>query len=149
MSTEYTFQESQNRAKLEVSYDAGEKEIKDAYIKLVKKYNPENPDGDLKKFTEINNAYKNLIKEIHTSQKKINKNNNLSNSTTNLLNKRKTNNNGNCCCIIIVFLFVTILLLIAILFLIFMWNIHPILGLFGLAVFLWMLNNKWKSGYFF
>jgi len=58
--TEYSFQESQDRAKLGVSHDASAEEIKSAHVKLAKKYHPDNADGSTEKFTEVNTAYKNL-----------------------------------------------------------------------------------------
>ncbi len=60
---DYSFQESQDRQKLEVSYDATDAEIKSAYLKLAKKYHPDNMSGNSEKFTEINSAYKNLTRK--------------------------------------------------------------------------------------
>jgi hypothetical protein len=60
---DYSFQESQDRQKLEVSYDATDTEIKSAYLKLAKKYHPDNVGGNSEKFTEISSAYKNLTKK--------------------------------------------------------------------------------------
>lgn len=60
---DYTFQESQDRQKLGVSYDANEAEIKSAYLKLAKKFHPDNMGGNSEKFTEINLAYKNLTQK--------------------------------------------------------------------------------------
>eukprot|EP01064_Diplonema_japonicum_P017502 TRINITY_DN2562_c2_g1_i1.p1 TRINITY_DN2562_c2_g1~~TRINITY_DN2562_c2_g1_i1.p1 ORF type:complete len:236 (+),score=38.82 TRINITY_DN2562_c2_g1_i1:74-709(+) len=53
--------------------DSGDKEIKEVYRDLVKEYHPDsNPDADPKKITEINDAYKILIKE-HIKGKVVNK----------------------------------------------------------------------------
>ncbi|MEK7665216.1 MAG: DnaJ domain-containing protein [Patescibacteria group bacterium] len=60
---DYSFQESQDRQKLEVSYDATDAEIKSSYLKLAKKYHPDNMGGNSEKFTEINSAYKNLTQK--------------------------------------------------------------------------------------
>jgi len=60
---DYSFQESQDRQKLEISYEATDAEIKSAYLKLAKKYHPDNMSGNSEKFTEINSAYKNLTKK--------------------------------------------------------------------------------------
>eukprot|EP01063_Lacrimia_lanifica_P024569 TRINITY_DN32441_c0_g1_i1.p2 TRINITY_DN32441_c0_g1~~TRINITY_DN32441_c0_g1_i1.p2 ORF type:complete len:232 (+),score=111.07 TRINITY_DN32441_c0_g1_i1:48-698(+) len=46
-----------------VGPDSGDKEIKEVYRDLVKEYHPDsNPDADPKKITEINEAYRMLIK---------------------------------------------------------------------------------------
>ena len=45
--------------------------------------------------------------------------------------------------IFVVFLAVAILLSIG------MWGVHPVLGLFGVIISVWMINNKWKTGYYF
>lgn len=56
----YTFQESQDRATLGVSYNATMKEVKAAYSKLIKQYHPDKRGDDIVRFSEINAAYKRL-----------------------------------------------------------------------------------------
>lgn len=60
---DYSFQESQDRQTLGVTYDAPQAEIKSAYFKLAKKYHPDNADGSSEKFTRINQAYKSLTQK--------------------------------------------------------------------------------------
>lgn len=60
---EYTFQESQDRGKLGVMYNSDKEEIRSAYIKLIKKYNPHGSTEDGKKFIEIRDAYDRLTKK--------------------------------------------------------------------------------------
>lgn len=33
--------------------------------------------------------------------------------------------------------------------LIWLWNIHPVLGLLGIVAFVWLVRNKIKTGYYF
>lgn len=115
---------------------------------MAKKYNPEKSDSNLKKFTEINLSYRNLLKKISSPEKINNNGNEIVDPIESLIEieqrqkkeLRKTLLNP------VIFI---IFFLLAISLLILMWNIHPILGLLGLIIFVWMINNKWKTGYYF
>lgn len=39
--------------------------------------------------------------------------------------------------------------ILSIYFLIFLWNVHIVLGIIGIVIFFWFINNKYKTGYYF
>jgi len=47
-------------------------ELKEKYLKLSKKYHPDMPEGDVKKFKEINEAYKILQKYMQNFRFQLN-----------------------------------------------------------------------------
>jgi len=57
---------------LDVKIDASIDDINKAYKELAKKYHPDRPGGDTKKFQEINEAHKILIRENDAPAEEIN-----------------------------------------------------------------------------
>lgn len=47
------------------------------------------------------------------------------------------------------FIFTSVFVIFSIGFLMILWNVHPILGLLGLVLFVWLIKNKWDTDTYF